>query len=121
TYTWIENVSSQTLAEFPRVRVVKSMGADSYLVIIPRYQEFSTTASTLARRDVRFREIAGNREIMLTALVPRSWNGDVLFSAPILTQPGTKRIAIRTAVASLHTILNDLSQRGARLEHIYDY
>src|SRR5262249_59737160 len=52
TYTWIENVSSQTLAEFPRVRVVKSMGADSYLVIIPRYQEFTTTASGLARRDV---------------------------------------------------------------------
>jgi hypothetical protein len=126
TYASIENASGETLTQFPRIRIVKLAGLQSFLVIIPRYQEFTTIASELAKRDVHFREIAGNDEILLSALVPQDWTYDLpegrfLFSNGILTQPATKRIAVWTPVASLHTVLNSLAQRGAKLEHIYDY
>jgi hypothetical protein len=126
TYAWIENVPHQVLSGNPRVRVVKAIGPDSFVVIIPRYQEFTTVASQLAACGVRFVEIAGNHEIFLTALVPRGWdstlkNGQFLFSADILTQPEVKRIALRSAVRSLHSVLNDLARDGVRIEHIYDY
>jgi hypothetical protein len=45
----------------------------------------------------------------------------VLFSAPILTDPGAARLVLRTPVASLHAAPAALERAGARLEHVYDY
>jgi hypothetical protein len=126
TYAWIENAPSAIFTENPRIRLVKADGPNSFLVIIPRYQEFTAVASHLARRDVHFVEIAGNGQVLVTAIVPRPWiynpaGGEFLFSTDILTQPSLKRIALRTPVRSLHTVLNDLAGRGLRVEHVYDF
>jgi hypothetical protein len=43
------------------------------------------------------------------------------FSTDIFTQPGLKRIAVRSPVPSSHIVLNDLASRRLRLEHIYDF
>ncbi len=127
TYAWIENAPNDIFAPDSRVREVKTVGPQSFVVILPRYQAFTTTASQLARRDVHFVEIAGNDEVLLTAIAPRDWkyepnlHGEFLFSADILTVPGVRRIAVRSPVRSLHTILNELADRGIKLEHVYDY
>jgi hypothetical protein len=44
--------------ENSRIRKVKDAGPGSYIVIIPRYQEFTTVAEWLAGRDIHFVEIA---------------------------------------------------------------
>ncbi len=84
------------------------------------------TVLELVRCGARFREFAGNDEIMLTAIAPASWSatgvdGQLLFEQPILTDPASKRVAINVPVRSLHRILLALEERGARLEHLYDY
>lgn len=126
TYAWIENAPEEVLTENPRIRNVKEVGPQSYIVVIPRYHEFTDTVSKLARLNVHFVNIAGNHEILLTAIAPQAWTFDLkdaelLFSTSILTQPNLKRIALRSPVRSLHTVLGDLEERGIRIEHVYDF
>jgi hypothetical protein len=128
TYTWIDNSPETLFQEFPKIKNVKQVGPQSFVVIIPRYQEFTDRAVELAKRDVHFAQIAGNEEIMLTVAVPKSWNNvlpaseaTVLFTENFLTQPDVKRIAFECHVRSLHSVLNRLAAAGLKIEHIYDY
>lgn len=128
TYTWIENAPATLFQEFPRIRKVKDAGPQSYVVIIPRYQEFTDVTVKLAKRDVHFVQVAGNDEIMLTVATPKSWSfdlpsedGSLLFTENFLTQPDGKRVAFECPVRSLHSVLNHLAARGFKIEHLYDY
>lgn len=91
------------------------------VVRLPRYQKFTTAACSLLASGARFDEIAGNRQIMLTAVVPHDWKfpfskGEVLFATGILTDPASKRVAIRSRVEDLGEIAAAIP-----IEHIYDY
>ena len=126
TYAWIENANETILRQLPRVRVVKQAGPQAFIVSIPRYQEFTAVAMTLAEGGAQFVEIAGNSQITLSVLVPQSWrSGELraaeLFSSPMLTHPEQKRAIIGCDVASLHAVLNSLRAGGIAVEHIYDY
>lgn len=128
TRTVIENAPESLFREFPRVRVEAKTSRGSYIVIIPRYQEFTNLALSLAKRDVRFVEIAGNDEIMLTIETPADWNydlpaeqGALLFKEDFLTRHDVKRIALECPVRALHSTMKSLSDRGIKIEHIYDY
>ena len=95
--------------------------------VLPRYQPFTERANELANQGVRFAEIAGNRgDILVSVLAPTTWPSPVdhsrlLFSQPLLTQPGTTRRAIAVPVAQLHNLLIAVDEGPARLEHIYDF
>jgi hypothetical protein len=108
-----------------RIRKVKPLGPRSYIVALPRYTAFTPVVTALARQGVRFHDLAGNDEILLTAIAPRELNlqppGGLVLSEEILTNPATKRIGLRAPVRTLHVILTDLPARGASLEHLYDY
>jgi hypothetical protein len=128
TYTWIENAPETLFKEFPRVRKIRDVSPQSSVVIIPRYQEFTDLAVKLTNRDVHFAQIAGNDEIMLTAVAPGTWNYDLaankatlLFTENFLTQPQMRRFALECPVHSLHAVLAGLRGRGVTIEHIYDY
>ena len=121
TYAWIENAP-----EHPRIRRVKQVGPQAYIVAMPRYQEFTTVAAQIARQGARFVEIAGNSRIALTLITARGWSHPpqgcaALFSAGIPTRPDRQRIAVTCPVTSLHTALNTLGDEGVQIEHVYDY
>jgi hypothetical protein len=95
-------------------------------VAVPRYEAFTQIAPRLAQQGVRFVELAGNDEILISAIAPRDWvydlpEGEFLFAMEILTQPELKRIAVKAPVKSLHTILTDLENSSIKIEHVYDY
>src|SRR5437879_308515 len=48
TFTWIENTPETLFQELPRIKNVKQAGPQSFVVVIPRYQEFSDRAVELA-------------------------------------------------------------------------
>lgn len=128
TYAWIENAPQSVFQELPRVKKFNDLAPHSYLVTIPRYQEFTDLSVKLAQRDIHFVQIAGNDEIMLTVVAPQSWSLDLpageaslLFTEKFLTQPGVLRFALECPVRSLHSVLNHVVSRGAKIEHIYDY
>ncbi len=126
TYVWVENANETILGQLPRVRKIKQVGPQAFVVDLPRYQEFTTVASALAERDVHFVEIAGNSQILISVLGPQSWHYDradaqQLFSTPVLTRPELKRVVMGCDVTSLHAVLNTLRSEQITLEHVYDY
>jgi hypothetical protein len=126
TYAWIDNVNAAILQQVLRVRVVKQVGPQASIVDVPRYQEFTALATTLAEGGAQFIEIAGNSQIVLSVVAPHSWSPKEpgtteLFSSPILTRPGEKRAVIGCDVPSLHAVLNSLRADDIAVEHIYDY
>lgn len=126
TYLWIENVSPASLAATAQVKTIKQVGAKSWIVSIPRYQEFTRVVSNLAADDVRFTEIAGNTQIAVSAIVPTTWTYEgpevqLLFSAPILTSTPMKRVMLSADVSALHLVIKNLQKVNAPVEHVYDY
>lgn len=124
-HAWIDN-APKTIFMDTRLRKVKEMAPRSYIVILPRYEEFTAIVTKLAGQRVRFLDIAGNDTILLTAIVPSNWqydlkDGELVFGERVLTNPGTKRIGVKAPVRSLHAILRNLERHGVRIEHLYDY
>jgi hypothetical protein len=124
TYTWIDNADDAQLAQFPYVKITKAVGARAYIVSIPRYREFTPIKSSLAEHGVRFVEIAGNSSIILSVLAPEAWRdgppAQLLFSLPVLTHPGWRRVFLRSDLSSLDQALNRLHADGLMVEHVYD-
>jgi hypothetical protein len=126
TYAWIENLDDKLAAQISHLKVVKRVGPQAYIAEIPRYQEFTLIASTLAEHGVRFVEIAGNSQIILSVLAPQTWHYSdsvavPLFFMPVLTHPGWQRVVLSCSVMSLDRVLNSLHSGEATIEHIYDY
>jgi hypothetical protein len=123
---WAEGVSEAVLQGEPEIRVVKVINEQAAIIAVPRYEEFTHIMPRLARAGVRFVEIAGNDEILVTALAPADWEytlpaGEFLFAMEILTQPELKRVAVKVPVKSLHAVLTGLEDSGVKIEHVYDY
>jgi hypothetical protein len=110
--------------DLPGLKIVER-GEGGVLVTVPRYAAFQEHALALARQGIAFREIAGNRDVILVAaLVPAGWDArgwDVLFTEAIPTVPGTVRVALRVPVKDLSVSLLRLSEPPSRLEHVYDF
>lgn len=126
TYAWVKNADRAVLENVPHVRIVRQLGPQSFIVAIPRYQEFTDIAFALARRGVQFLDIAGNSQILVSVIAPQNWRYDradarELFSNPILTRTGLQRVALGCSVSALHDVLPRLNSGGATLEHVYDY
>jgi hypothetical protein len=121
--TWVlaTKTGPDTFAGIPDIKIERAPAPDAVIVRMPRYQKFTEVATQVIGRGVRFREIAGNREIVVSAVVPSGWSGDlksgeVLFWSPILTNAVLKRVAIRVPVSELQSVTAVLP-----VEHIYDF
>jgi hypothetical protein len=126
TYAWIDHASEHIFAENPKIRKVKEVGGGAYIVIIPRYQEFTAVAEWLTNRGVDFVEIAGNDEILVTVIAPSDGTlnltaGEIIFSTNLATAPERRRVGISTPVAALGRVMNGLKKDGIEIEHVYDY
>lgn len=124
-HAWIDHAPDAVFAD-GRVRRVRVMGPRAHVVLLPRYEAFTTVVTALVRQGVRFVDIAGNDTIVVTAIVPRDWtyrltDGTVAFEAALLTNPAAKRIVVTAPVQALHVILPGLERHGATIEHLHDY
>lgn len=99
----------------------------SALVSLPRYDKFNMSACILAMEGYSFREIAGNNSaILLTIIVPTDKkityeNSQVVFTQPLATETGYKRVALTTRVTDLHKLLRQLQANAIPIEHIFDF
>ncbi|TGK30716.1 FAD-binding oxidoreductase [Leptospira yasudae] len=92
---------------------------------IPRYEAFTQTVPQLVKKNVSFTEIAGNKQILLTLIVPVDANlrdqETILYEWKILTEPNLKRTAVIVPISRLHEILIKAESNGYKLDHIFDY
>jgi hypothetical protein len=123
-YAWID--APERVFDDDRIRKIKTLGGQSYVVTLPRRDAFTPVLVGLVKQGVQIREVAGNDEILLTATAPsaahlRLASGEVLLKEPLLTNPAAMRIAVKAPVGSLRALLTELAVAGATLERIYDY
>ena len=129
TAAWVEfpaSDNSLVSSARPSVQILRDLGEHQAIVGIPRYQEFTPVALGLIHEGVRFRQIAGNEIIVISAISPGSWTNTVpnlqlLLSQPLLTEPGNKRNVLLGRVVELHNVLPVLERQGLKIEHLYDY
>lgn len=123
-YAWVNGATrDMESADFD---VAQMLSDGSAIVGITRFERFSQTVPPLVQRGLKFNVIAGNDELLITAFAPADWTGDLtvgefLFAMPIPTDLAQTRAVIRVPVSQLHLLLQDLAERGIKLEHIYDY
>lgn len=103
----------------------KDFGAEGAVFVTQRYQVFSDMIPRLIEKGLRFREIGGNDEILVTVLTGPSITLPEgvrpLFDYALPAQPDTRRAGLIVPVRSLHSAIPALLAGGARLEHVYDY
>jgi len=126
TYALITQIPENFFKEYPNVKNIKSIGSSENIVAIPSEQPFTDEVKKMTTKPIRFKNIAGNNEILVTFVVPKYWNmnfnnSQLLFVMNILTDPQSKRMAVRLPVNSLVEFLQYLQQNNIQIEHIYDY
>lgn len=124
-------VSGATETAYQREAVAPIAPADKQqdpvLLLLPRYQAFTTAAVHLAIAGVSFHEIAGNREDILVSVIARNGtleqlhHATVLLHQPLLTQPPAQRYLLRVPIDQLALHLRGLSADQVEIEHIYDF
>jgi hypothetical protein len=105
---------------------IRQLGPGTYEISMPRYEAFTRSALALDAAGVRFVNVAGNDELLLTAIAPADLQPPgppvrLVATLPMLTEPGRSRLALRTPLASLHATMAALRTGGATIEHLYDY
>jgi hypothetical protein len=86
----------------------------------PRYRELTHLLVHLAEQGWDFVEIAGNDDILFTALSEKSEIPEAFYSRP-RQGIGDNRHLIRVKVVDLAQHLRRLQNKGLTLEHIHDY
>ena len=105
----------------PDTKLLAQDGA-LWLIDAPRRQAFQDAAIPLARQGAEFEEIAGNRrEILVTFVGSRQPppGGRIIYTQPILTQPGLTRFAVAYPIQRLARMLRQTP--SGNIEHLYDY
>ena len=121
----IANATSEVFAD-TRVKPVKPLGPREYLVTLPRYEEFTKAALAMNALGVRFVDIAGNDDILITVLARRGMSVTVpqarlIASTSIITDPTMQRLVFTIPVSALREVSDHLAKERAVIEHLYDY
>jgi hypothetical protein len=108
-----------------RITKIKDFGDNSYIVTMPHYQGFTDTALDYSMK-IHYADIAGNDEILLTAVVPADWSfnleyGALLFEFKDILDPKLKTVAIQAPVKRLNEVINMLLVQKIKIQHLYDY
>ncbi|TXI92741.1 MAG: hypothetical protein E6Q34_06120 [Burkholderiaceae bacterium] len=112
--------------QLPHLKVLSQLESGQSVIVIPRYEAFTTYSRNLAKQGLNFEDIAGNREfILVSVLATKNWkpanNSRLLFSQVILTQPDQQRFALLVPVNQLATSLRDWDLAQVEVEHVFDY
>lgn len=114
----VAGLAPEALAALPGVEVVGTM-PQGVVVETPRYAAFTDLARAIAAQGGRFVEIAGNDDILVTALGPQGAAPGALASVPLQGREGVRYLLL-LKVPDLAALLAD-PPPGIEVEHVHDY
>ena len=110
--------------EFPNEVKVIAQDNDLALIAIPRWGPFSILVPKMIDKGIRFQEISGNDEIVITGLFKNKLSDELttikLFSSRVVSDEKLKRYAFLVPITKLHEYIKFIKESG-ELEHIFDY
>jgi hypothetical protein len=122
----VRTLPPELLAKEPRIKILRALGTEHQLIVVPRYKDFTEIVRMLARENQKIVEIAGNGDIMMTVVLADGVNPAVadareLFSLPLGARPGFRRAGFDVKVERLTAAVRAFETTGATVEHLYDY
>jgi hypothetical protein len=124
-HVWIERAPASVFSDtqFSAVASEKNQGA---ILALPGGEPFTRLMLDLQSRGVKFISIAGNDDILMTALLRAKQPAPgaparVLTTVPVLTNADVSRVALSVPVASLSDVITTVLTDGGQIERIYDY
>ncbi len=122
----VKDVSPDDVAAIPQMTKIRDVDNGLTLIETPRYAAFTNILRALATRQKTVVEIAGNRRILTTVLVPagvmlEAGGAREIFSLPMQSRPGWRRVGLDTDVGVLTAQITAVERQGAVFEHAYDY
>lgn len=114
-------------ARMPFLQGVNRLPDGGVMILVPRHDGFREAMTALAAAGANFAEIAGNRSgILVSVVAPQAWHPQddkvtVLFEAPVLVSPETKRVALLTPVDNLAPTLRTLAANSVAVERVFDF
>jgi hypothetical protein len=106
-------------AALPGVTVIRNR-PEGWEIEVPRYRVLTGLLAQMATSGAGFVEIAGNDDIMLTALSDAPTHPDAIYSFARQGY-GDFRHLLMVRVADLAETLRGLAANGLRLEYVHDY
>ena len=122
----VTGLDAATLGTLEGVDVVETT-ADGVVIETPRYRAFTHILEEIVARGGSVAEIAGNDDIMLSAVgwddpdLQQLEHGSILTRIPRDGYDGAARWMIAIKVSDIGPALEELKADGLELEHIYDY
>ena len=113
----VSGMPAEALAALPDVQVIGTL-PEGVVIEAPRYRAFTRLAEQIVADGGNFVEIAGNDDILFTAITPEATFPGAIHSFARQGNPGFRHLVL-VRVADLAGVLRDLPE-GA-LEHIHDY
>jgi hypothetical protein len=110
-----------------RVKKIREIGKDLFVISLPHYQGFTDVAPLLAQQGVEFIDIAGNNEIAVSVVATKNWDSSgldgvtTLFTMDTMGSEDVQRVVLQVPVVLLGGTLNQLVLQGVTIEHLYDY
>lgn len=125
TSAWITAPSASAVSSIAHARIVRGFGNGNYIIEMPRYQEFTSRALEGVHSGIRFRQIAGNQNILISVTSDHALRipagAKVVRSDVIPSEPQKSRTALLCGVGALTETLLALEKEGVAIEHVYDF
>ncbi len=116
----VRDTTPEALATYDGVTVIGPVGEDGIEIETPRYRELTGLLDRMAADGVNFVEIAGNDDILLTAIAPGARVNSALFSFPRQGYDDYRHLLL-VKVSDLAGQLRQMRTGPLTLEHIHDY
>lgn len=121
----VAGLSPEALTAISGVTVIGPAG-EGLLIETDRYRAFTERARRITASGGRFVEIAGNRRVLVTLVVPDRAapavpDAERLFAVEVQARPGFSRIGLDLPVERFAEAVAAAEAGGGTLEHLYDY
>ncbi len=122
----VATLPPDVLAAEPRITPLRALSPDWQLVQAPRYKALTEILSKLLDGGYRLAEIAGNHDILITAIAPKDAKLNIadtteLFSLDLDAKPGFRRAGLKAEDRPAGRDQRALTAKGVSLEHFCDY
>lgn len=115
----VTGLTPNQLATIPGVTLIQQR-PEGIEVETPRYRELTLILQRIADAGGQMVEIAGNDDILLTAITDGPADLGAVFTFPLQGSTAMRHLIV-VKVPDLSARLRDLAAQGAQLEHIHDY